>query len=71
MTGMVSDVDDTEDFNPAAPTPGLDGLDEQLANQLVDRAKTGGLQPALRSPVMSPLAVRARWTPKAPPSAAP
>ena len=41
MTEMMSDVTDTEDSNPAT---GLDGLDEQLISQLIDRAKTGGLQ---------------------------
>jgi transposase-like protein len=41
MTEMMSHVTDTEDSNPVT---GLDGLDEQLINQLVDRAKTGGLQ---------------------------
>jgi transposase-like protein len=44
MTDMMSRVDDTEDTTPAAPTADLDGLDEQLVAQLVDRAKTGGLQ---------------------------
>jgi putative transposase len=43
MTEMMSGVND-EDVNTAAATPGLDGLDEQLINQLVDRAKAGGLQ---------------------------
>jgi putative transposase len=44
MAEMMSPVDDTEDPTPAAPTTGLDGLDEQLVSQLVDRAKSGGLQ---------------------------
>lgn len=44
MTEMMSHVDDTEDTTPAAPTAGLDGLDEQLISQLIDRAKSGGLQ---------------------------
>src|SRR6185312_1110876 len=44
MTEMMSRVDDTEDTTPAAPTAGLDGLDQQLIDQLVDRAKAGGLQ---------------------------
>ena len=43
MTEMMSGVD-TEDANAGAETPGLDGLDEQLITQLVDRAKAGGLQ---------------------------
>ncbi len=41
MTEMMSRVENTED---AKPVPGLDGLDEQLVAQLIDRAKTGGLQ---------------------------
>jgi putative transposase len=41
MTEMMSDVTDTEDSNPAT---GLDGLDEQLISQLLNRARTGGLQ---------------------------
>jgi putative transposase len=41
MTEMMSRVDDTEDPDITA---GLDGLDDQLINQLVDRAKAGGLQ---------------------------
>jgi putative transposase len=44
MTEMMSRVENTEDSNPAAEPVGLDGLDEQLINQLVDRAKAGGLQ---------------------------
>ena len=44
MTEMMSRVDDAEDTTPAAPTAGLDGLDEQLISQLVDRARSGGLQ---------------------------
>jgi putative transposase len=47
MTEMMSGVDDTEnagDANAEVGTPGLDGLDEQLVSQLVDRAKAGGLQ---------------------------
>ena len=43
MTEMMSGVD-TEDAYAGAETPGLDGLDEQLITQLVDRAKAGGLQ---------------------------
>src|SRR6266700_1954705 len=41
MTEMMSGVDETEDPDTRA---GLDGLDDQLINQLVDRAKAGGLQ---------------------------
>jgi transposase-like protein len=44
MTEMMSDVNDTKDPNPAAGLDRLDGLDEELINQLVDRAKTGGLR---------------------------
>jgi transposase-like protein len=44
MTDMMSSVDDTQDTNPTTPTTSLDGLDEQLINQLVDRAKAGGLR---------------------------
>lgn len=44
MTEMMSGVDDTEDANAVAETAGLDGLDEQLISQLVDRATAGGLQ---------------------------
>ncbi|GAB3901198.1 hypothetical protein GCM10029964_089630 [Kibdelosporangium lantanae] len=44
MTEMMSCVENTEDENPAAEPVGLDGLDEQLVNQLVARAKAGGLQ---------------------------
>jgi putative transposase len=43
MTEMMSGVND-EDTDAEAETPGSDGLDEQLINQLVDRAKAGGLQ---------------------------
>jgi putative transposase len=41
MTEMMSRVDDTEDPDTTA---GLDSLDDQLINQLLDRAKAGGLQ---------------------------
>lgn len=34
----------TEDAENPQPVAGLDGLDEQLVNQLVSRAKSGGLQ---------------------------
>ncbi len=40
MTDMMSGVENAEDLSPVS---GLDGLDEQLVAQLVDRAKTGGL----------------------------
>ena len=41
MTEMMSGMDNTND---AAPAAGLDGLDEQLVSQLVERARAGGLQ---------------------------
>ncbi|BCJ26891.1 IS256 family transposase [Actinocatenispora sera] len=41
MTEMMSGMDNTDDPTRAA---GLGGLDEQLIDQLVDRAKAGGLQ---------------------------
>ena len=43
MTEMMSGVND-EDTDAEAAAPGLDGLDEQLITQLVDRARAGGLQ---------------------------
>jgi putative transposase len=43
MTDMMSGVPNTEDVDETDPA-GLDGLDEQLINQLVSRAKAGGLQ---------------------------
>lgn len=46
MTEMMSAVENTEDSNPEA---GLDGSDEQLTNQLVDRAKAGGLHSPVRA----------------------
>jgi hypothetical protein len=44
MTEMMSRVANTEDSNPATEPTSVDGLDEQLISQLVDRAKAGGLQ---------------------------
>jgi putative transposase len=44
MTEIMSRVEHTEDTNPDTKLAGLDGLDEQLISQLVDRAKTGGLR---------------------------
>jgi putative transposase len=41
MTEMMSDVEHAEE---PKPEPGLDGLDEQLVEQLVGRARAGGLQ---------------------------
>jgi putative transposase len=41
MTDMMSGVENAED---STLEPGLDGLDEQLVEQLVSRAKAGGLQ---------------------------
>lgn len=43
MTDMMSGVPNTEDADDMNPA-GLDGLDEQLVDQLVSRAKAGGLQ---------------------------
>lgn len=44
MTEMMSHVENAEDSTPTAEPTGRDGLDQQLINQLVDRAKTGELQ---------------------------
>ena len=44
MTDMMSGVPNTEDAENPNPVAGLDGVDEQLINQLVNRARTGGLQ---------------------------
>jgi putative transposase len=44
MTEMMYRVNDTEGTTPAALAAGLDGLDQQLIDQLVDRAKAGGLR---------------------------
>ncbi|MFC0105659.1 IS256 family transposase [Kibdelosporangium aridum] len=44
MTDMMSGVPNTEDAENPTASAGLDGLDEQLINQLVSRAKAGGLQ---------------------------
>jgi putative transposase len=44
MTDMMSGVPNTEDAENPKPAAGLDGVDEQLINQLVSRARTGGLQ---------------------------
>jgi len=41
MTDMMSGVENAEDSKPET---GLDGLDEQLVAQLVDRARAGGLK---------------------------
>jgi putative transposase len=41
MTDMMSGVENAEDSKPET---GLDGLDEQLVEQLVSRAKAGGLK---------------------------
>ena len=39
MTEMMSRVEHTEDPNPTAGPAGLDGLDEQLIDQLVSCAR--------------------------------
>jgi putative transposase len=47
VTEMMLCVDDAEDLDPkvgASGLDGLDGLDEQLIDQLVDRARTSGLR---------------------------
>lgn len=44
MIEMMSRVENTEDTTPAAEPASVEGLDEQLISQLVDRAKAGGLQ---------------------------
>ncbi len=44
MTEMMSRVENTEDSNPTAEPASVEGLDEQLITQLLDRAKAGGLQ---------------------------
>lgn len=44
MTDMISGVPNAEDVENPKSAAGLDGLDEQLINQLVSRAKSGGLQ---------------------------
>lgn len=44
MTDMMSGVPNSEDADETKPAAGLDGLDEQLVDQLVSRAKAGGLQ---------------------------
>jgi transposase-like protein len=44
MTDMMSGVPNTEDAENPKPAAGLDGVDELLINQLVSRARTGGLQ---------------------------
>src|SRR5918999_3370732 len=41
MTEMMSGVEHAEDSKPVL---GLDGLDEQLVEQLVNRARAGGLK---------------------------
>ena len=42
MTETKSGVDSTEERGGVAGSAGLDGLDEQLVDQLVDRVKAGG-----------------------------
>lgn len=43
MTDIMAGVPNTEDADETHPA-GLGGLDEQLINQLVGRAKAGGLK---------------------------
>jgi hypothetical protein len=40
-TDMIPGVPNTEDAKNPKPAAGLDGLDEQSINQLVNRAKAG------------------------------
>jgi putative transposase len=58
MTDMMSGVPNTEDADETTPAAGLDGLDEQLINQLVSRAKAGGLQLAGEGGVLQQLTKR-------------
>ncbi|MEV0675825.1 IS256 family transposase [Actinosynnema sp. NPDC050436] len=44
MTEMMSDVENAEDAKPETALDGLDGLDEQLVDRLVSRARAGGLK---------------------------
>lgn len=44
MTDMMSGVPNTEDADTPQVAAGGDGLDDQLLDQLVSRARTGGLQ---------------------------
>ncbi len=44
MTDMISDVPKTGDADKPTRVAGVDGLDEQLIDQLVIRAKAGGLR---------------------------
>jgi putative transposase len=44
MTEMMSRVEHSEDSTPTTGPTSLDGLDDQLISQLVDRVRTGGLQ---------------------------
>lgn len=58
MTEIMSSVDDTEDANPTMSVSGVDGLDEQLINQLVARAKAGDLQLSGEGGVLAQLTKR-------------
>jgi transposase-like protein len=44
MTEMMSGVEHAEDARPETAAMALDGLDEQLVDQLVNRARAGGLK---------------------------
>jgi putative transposase len=46
MTEMMSGVERVEE---PKPEPGLDGLDEQLVEQLVGQARTGGCSSQARA----------------------
>jgi putative transposase len=72
MTDMMSGVPNTEDADETNPA-GLDGLDEQLINQLVSRAKAGGLQLTGEGGVLQQLTKRlleSRWPGRSPTTSA-
>jgi hypothetical protein len=54
MTDMMSGVPNTEDAENPKAAAGLDGLDEQLVEQLVSRAQAGGLQLTGEGGVLQP-----------------
>ncbi len=58
MTEMMSGVDNAEGETVSSSMAGLDGLDEQLVDQLVARARSGGLSLAGEGGVLSQLTKR-------------
>jgi putative transposase len=58
MTEMMSGVENAVDVAAPMPVAGLDGLDEQLIGQLVDRAKSSGLRLAGEGGVLAELTKR-------------